>query len=281
MKYNYHTHSEFCDGSSTAAEFAQAASELTYCILGFSSHAPLPFSTDWNMEKSQVGAYIETIRGLAETYHGKMQILCGMEIDYIENLWGPRQAFFSELELDYRLGAVHYMFHPDLEPERYVAVDMKREELDDYIQRWYGGQTRRLVEHYYRALASCIESGGFEILAHLDLIKKNNGDGHLFDPQAAWYRKAVLDSLDALDGTDIIVEINTGGIARKKIDEVYPAVWILKELHERGVPICINADAHRTVHLDCCREAGLEAARLAGYREQWILDKSGKRSVAL
>jgi histidinol-phosphatase (PHP family) len=281
MKFNYHTHSEFCDGSSTAAEFAQTAKELDYSILGFSSHAPLPFATEWNMEKDKVAAYITTIRQLAAHYQQKPVILCGMEIDYIEKLWGPRHDFFAGLELDYCLGAVHYMYHPDLEPERYVAVDMKRKELDSYIKLWYGGDSKILVQSYYNALAQCIQSGGFEILAHLDLIKKNNGDKHLFDPEAAWYRKTVLESLDALDGTDIIVEINTGGLARKKTTEVYPAVWILKELKQRGVQICINADAHRTSHLDCCREAGLEAARLAGYNEMCILDQNGRRTIGL
>ncbi|OHD34031.1 MAG: hypothetical protein A2004_02260 [Spirochaetes bacterium GWC1_61_12] len=260
---------------------AQAAYQFGFASLGFSSHAPLPFFAEWNMTTQRLPDYLASIKRLADDYRGRMEILCGLEIDFIEHCWGVDQPLFRQLQLDYRLLAIHYIYHPDLPPEQYVAVDMADDQLDAYIARCYGGKPRRLVEKYYQAVTAGVEAGGFDILAHLDLIKKNNRGGRLFDEGSAWYRRAAMTAVEALAGSGIIVEINTGGLARGKTDTVYPAPWILAELQQRDVQICINADAHRPEHLTLHRAAGLEAAAAAGYRELEIPGPSGRRSIPL
>ena len=88
-------------------------------------------------------------------------------------------------------------------------------------------------------------------------------------------------SVDALAGTGIIVEINTGGMARGKLPSPYPALWILRELKVRNVEICLNSDAHASAHLLACREAGLQAAAEAGYDSLTIMTPTGRERVPL
>lgn len=69
---------------------AAAAFEAGYSVLGFSSHAPLPFETIWNMDWSDLPAYAGVIRELKQRYAPRgMNILLGLEIDYIPGLCGP------------------------------------------------------------------------------------------------------------------------------------------------------------------------------------------------
>jgi histidinol-phosphatase (PHP family) len=124
---------------------------------------------------------------------------------------------------------------------------------------------------YYSRVAEMVRIGGFEILGHFDLIKKRNRGGEYFDEQAPLYRKTVLDLADLLAGRDLIVEINTGGIARGAINEVYPAPWIIGELKKRGIPVQINADAHAPEQIDFWFDESVSLLRDTGYRSVRVL----------
>ena len=46
MFYNFHTHTTYCDGKSTAEEMVQKAIELRFSQLGFSGHSFTPFDLE-------------------------------------------------------------------------------------------------------------------------------------------------------------------------------------------------------------------------------------------
>jgi histidinol-phosphatase (PHP family) len=115
-----------------------------------------------------------------------------------------------------------------------------------------------------------IKAGGFTILGHLDLIRKNNPDESRFSERTSFYRDAVMEVVDTLRGRGIVAEINTGGIARGKTSTPYPSDWILRELYARDIPICLNADAHAPEHLFEYYDVGLCAALDAGYTTQTV-----------
>lgn len=281
MLVNYHTHCEYCDGRNSAAEMAATAYATGFSILGFSSHAPLPFETEWTMNPGRVADYTRTVRDLAEAYRGRMEILLGLEIDYIENICGPSDGRFDRLGLDYSIGSVHHICPSRLGNDALSTVDNGQDSFDALIAQGYDNNTTAMVDDYYKAVTSCIKAGGFEILAHFDLIRKNNPNMSRFREDTPQYRAAAMMAVDALSGTDIIVEINTGGMARGKIPTPYPAAWILQELKVRGVDICLNSDAHASAHLLACREAGLRAAADAGYDSLAIITTTGRERVPL
>ena len=65
----------------------------------------------------------------------------------------------------------------------------------------------------------------------------------------------------------VIVEINTGGIARGTLDDVYPSAEFLDILHQENVPITFSSDAHSCKDLDCAFDRAELAAIRAGYLE--------------
>jgi histidinol-phosphatase (PHP family) len=293
MLTNYHTHSEYCDGTATAGTMAEAARAAGFSILGFSSHAPLPFRTDWTMDIEALPSYLDTIRELAVSHAPAMRVLAGLEIDYIEGYCGPSDGRFKAAGLDYTIGSVHYVspegaprpsvnsFDKNGEPTFGFGVDEGETDFTAHFERFYHGDGDSMMLDYWAALARCIRDGGFDILGHFDLVRKNNRNQSLFSEDSEDYRAAAMAAVDALAGSGIIVEINTGGMARGKTDSPYPALWILKELKARRVDICINADAHAPEHLLAHREAAVRLAKDAGYGTLTAIGPEGRFAIPL
>jgi histidinol-phosphatase (PHP family) len=299
MLTNYHTHCEFCDGKATAAVMAQTARDQGFSILGFSSHAPLPFDTSWNLRLARLPEYVDAIRALGRKHslmseHAPaMHVLVGLEIDYIEGLCGPSDGRFADAGLDYTIGSTHYVTPgaingpaslepgPTGNPAFGFTVDESEARFSRDLAHFYDDDIYRLVDDYFVAVAASVKAGGFDILGHMDLIRKNNRGESRFSERSERYRAAAMMVVDALAGTDIIVEINTGGMARGKTDSPYPSLWVLKELRARSVAICVNADAHAPEHLMAHRDAGLSLAANAGYDRLTAIGPNGRFTMPL
>lgn len=101
---NYHTHSNFCDGSDEPEKYVEEAIRLGLISLGFSGHAPVPFENTWSIKKENLGDYCRTIEGLKEKYAGKINIFLGLEIDYIPGISTGFGQLFADYRLDYAIG---------------------------------------------------------------------------------------------------------------------------------------------------------------------------------
>jgi len=51
---NFHSHCDFCDGKAPMEEFVTNAIEMGFTAYGISSHSPLPFPTQWNMDRGGI-----------------------------------------------------------------------------------------------------------------------------------------------------------------------------------------------------------------------------------
>jgi histidinol-phosphatase (PHP family) len=285
VRANYHTHCEFCDGRATAAEMARAAFAAGYRVLGFSSHCPLPFPSEGNMELSRLGEYKAEVRRLGREWGPRgLEILLGMEIDLVPGFCSPTDPVFAEAGLDYAIGSVHYVELPG--PGRF-PVDYDAAAFARFLSAYEGEEPGRAAyEAYYALLGTLIEEGGFDILGHFDLVKKNNdaapdGSGRWFDESSKGYLDAALGAARLLAGRDMVVEINVGGIARGKTKEPYPSLPILRELRSRGVPITFSADAHAPEHLGANLDAARQFAEAAGYDSVRVLTKGTWKDVGI
>jgi histidinol-phosphatase (PHP family) len=279
MRANYHTHCEFCDGHATAAVMAQAASDKGYSVLGFSSHSPLPFYSEGNMEIGRMGEYKAEIQRLGREWRDKgLEILLGLEIEYVPGVSSPRDELFANAGLDFSIGSVHWV---ELPGSGSFPVDLGSDVFEADLERFAGPKEEAgmaLYAEYYRRMGLLIESGGFDILGHFDLVKKNNdsgtdGTGRWFDELSRGYLDAALGAAEALKGKDIVVEINVGGMSRGKVKTPYPSLLILRELYSLGVRITFSADAHAPEHLGVNLDAARSLAAAAGYDSIAVLTK--------
>lgn len=285
MRANYHTHCEFCDGRASAAEMAAAAAAKGYQVLGFSSHSPLPFPSEGNMELSRLGEYAGAIRSLGREWEGKgLEILLGLEIEWVKGISSPRDEMFRALGLDFSIGSLHFV---ELPGSGRFAVDLGQDDFESHASAFAGDDVgREVYRQYYSSLGELIEVGGFDILGHFDLVKKNNdaspeGVGRWFDESSRGYLDSALEAARLLEGKDIVVEINVGGMSRGKVKSPYPSLPILRELKSVGARITFSADAHAPEHLGLNLDAARDLAREAGYDSIAVLSRGKWTEVGI
>lgn len=273
---NYHTHCHLCDGVGAPREYAEAALQQRMRALGFSSHAPVAFATDWTMPLSRLDTYLDETRSLREAYCDRLAIYVGLETDFI--LDGPVSPVPPDrlASLDYTIGAVHFLAAPDSAVPPFT-VDGPAEELEAGIRRVFGSDTRAAVERYFESVRAMLRARPCPVVAHLDLVKKNNEGDRFFSEDAPWYRDAARETVEVIAAAGASVEVNTGGLSRGRVDALYPSDWILEQCLALGVPVTLSSDAHEpsgVIALFCetaCRLRDL------GFRETLVLDAAGWR----
>ena len=91
---NYHSHSLYCDGRANMEDFIRFALSEGFTSYGFSSHAPLPFSTAWTMEWDAMDDYLAEFHRLKAKYTGQIELYIGLEIDYLNEESNPSVVRF-------------------------------------------------------------------------------------------------------------------------------------------------------------------------------------------
>ncbi|MDR1636959.1 MAG: histidinol-phosphatase [Treponema sp.] len=273
MRYScLHTHTFFCDGSDDVETYCRRAWEKGFHSLGFSAHGPVTrktgIRTSWNMEEERLPEYLDAVREARRRWEGKLRIYLGLEADFIPGLTGPADREYRELGLDYLIGSVHFIIPPKGPP---LEIDGRWEPIERGIREGFGGDGEALTQAYWDNVAAMIAAGGFDILGHMDLIKKNNQapgsppPNRIFNPKGPEYLRRGGEIARAAAKTGIVVEVNTGGINRGSIAEPYPSPAFLKIFRENSVPALIAADAHRAEDLDGHYDTAQKALLAAGY----------------
>lgn len=250
-----HTHTIFCDGEDDVETMCQAAYDKKLFAIGFSAHAPLEktagIKTFWNLPDDKAGEYAESVLAAKKRWEGKLNVFLGFEVDYIKGLRSPLDNDITSLNPDFIIGSVHFVL-PENGTEPFT-VDGSLKELEDGIKNAFDGDADALMNYYYDANIEMIKLGGFDILGHADIIKKNYPDKKPWSIEKELNRQKEIAHLLAshllasrlLAEKKIAVEVNTGGINRGKIRETYPSLPFLRFLRENNVPVIITADAHR------------------------------------
>ena len=279
-KINLHTHSTFSDGKNTAEEHVLAAIEKGFTVLGFSEHSLHPLDPAfysavdniWHMEPGRFSEYAATIKALKEKYADRIKILIGFEADYFVRdgigLAAPDKNAYAEFSPDYLIGSVHFINTP----AGFFTVDNKAEEVKKAIDMFYTDTSgnvngKALVCDYFNAERNMLKTGKFEIMGHPDLIRLRNGALKYFDEKDSWFKEELQLTAKAAASAGVIAEINTGAIARGLMNDIYPCAQFLEYLHECGVPVCINSDAHKAELLDASFDFAAQCAKKAGYDE--------------
>ena len=100
-----HVHTTYCDGKDTSEEMVKEAIEKGLTTLGFSVHSYMDFDLSYCIKKERIEDYRNEINSLKEKYKDKIEILCGVELDYF--------SVMDVSEFDYKIGSVHYVKKSD------------------------------------------------------------------------------------------------------------------------------------------------------------------------
>lgn len=257
---NYHSHSLYCDGRANMEAFIRFAISKGFSSFGFSSHAPLPFQTNWTMEWDSMDDYLAEFSRMKEKYEGQIELAVGLEIDYIDEKSNPSCECFKSLPLDYRIGSVHMI--PDVTKEL-VDIDCPPDKFREIIDTNFFGDLDWALHTYFIQLMKMVEAGGFDILGHADKMHYN----------ASCYRPGLLDETEydcvVKDYFDLVadngcqVEINT----KSYIDNntFYPNERYFSYMRSLGIKVQVNSDSHYPERINYGREQAFAALLKAGY----------------
>jgi histidinol-phosphatase (PHP family) len=283
MRYScLHTHTTFCDGHDSIETCCRAAWQGGFESIGFSAHAPLGkktgLSSDWHLPDERLTEYLDAVQDARRRWAGRLAVYLGLETDYIRGSMGPADPDYREMGLDYTIGSVHYIFPPD--GGKPVTVDSSPAEFEENLRRRFGGDGEALMEIYWDTLEEMIRAGGFDILGHADIIKKNNPGEKWFSMTGERYQQRLIRAAEAIARSGVVTEVNTGAINRGTLREPYPSRSFLELLQKRAVPVTITADAHRASHLGGHYDTARETLLAAGYtRIMFFEGRQGNRPV--
>jgi len=258
----------------------RSAYEKKLFSIGFSAHVPIKKQTginsEWNMKEEKLNAYVTEVQAAKKRWQGKLEVFLGLEADYIKGMRSALDNDIISLNLDYLIGSVHYVTPPNgTQP---FTVDGPAENFEKGLREGFNGDVSKLMHSYYDAVNEMIIKGGFDILGHADLQKNNCQDKYFWSEDEEAKRQREIAGAAAKTG--LVIEVNTGGITRKKIKDVYPSLSFLRIIKEFNIPVIITSDAHCSEDINAYYDTALQTLILADIKEHLIFigKKNGKAS---
>lgn len=246
--YNFHSHTQYCDGNSAMEDFVIEAITEGFTDYGFSPHCPIQFGSPCNMKFEDVQTYLTEVDRLKAKYSGKINLYASMEIDYIDESWGPSNDYFHKIPLDYRLGSVHFIPYGD----SFVDIDGRYENFKKKMSNYFNNDIEYVVKSFYQQSIKMVEAGGFDIIGHFDKVGHNASHFREGIEEESWYEKLVMDLFDSIISNNILIEINTK--AWGEHNRFFPNQKYFNWLVKYKAPIIINSDAHYPHLINAGRE---------------------------
>jgi histidinol-phosphatase (PHP family) len=268
---DYHIHTQHSvDASGTIAEYCAQAVKIGLSEICFTNHCELdPERNDsfirFNGEREPF-----TRKGLrklqSEVFDARdrykrygLVVKFGIEVGYYEGIEQNLKAIINGIDLDFIIGAIHCLDH--------ICIDSSRE-CGQYFNHY---SARQLVENYYTAVASLIQSGIFDSLAHIDVYKKYGLDHYgaeITDVPPDLMTKI----LRMIKDNHIALEINTAGM--RFMDEFYPAPMLMKKAHAQGIKlITVGSDSHKPEDLGKDLELATQYLKSYGFDTVQVFNK--------
>lgn len=258
--YNFHTHTQYCDGRDDMERMATMALALGFGHIGFTPHSPVPIESACNMSVADVRDYMTRVDALARNAAGRCRFYAGMEIDYLGPQWGPSAAYFGDLGLDFCIGSVHFI---PAQSGELIDIDGHYDRFARNMHDHFRDDLRYVVTCYFEQSMAMLSAGHFDILGHFDKIAQN-ASYHCADiEQQGWYNDLLETYIRQIIGSGVWVEVNTK--ARAEHRRFFPHERLWPRLVAAGVPLLVNSDAHYAARLNASRAEALDILHTVGY----------------
>lgn len=260
-KANYHTHSLYCDGKCSLADHVAEAQRIGLLQLGFSSHAPVPFENRFAIDENNLDKYCKEIIELQK--QSNTTLLKSLECDFVPGVTADFIHWQETYHLDYIIGGVH-LVKPQTSSELWFIDGSKREIYDDGLRDLFNNDIKKAVTAFWEQTFEMLETQRMDIIAHIDKIKMHNAD-RFFTEDEKWYRVLVEKALQLVKKKNVVMEVNTRGLYKKRCNTFYPSVWVLKKSREIDIPVVISSDAHNASELCLYTKEAADALADCGY----------------
>ena len=254
---NFHTHTIYCDGKSTAEEVVSEAINKNFRAIGFSGHSGPDFCT---YKIRDLSGYKAEIKRLKEKYKNDIEIYLGIEEEAL--------SYFNREEFDYILGSSHYVEKNG----EYYPVDSSIEKFNRCIEV-FGGDYLEFSKAYYERFLSYLKVRKPDIIGHFDLITKFDEKNIYNLNEDKKYRQIALKYFKAAIKLDLIFEMNTGAISRGYRTTPYISTELLYELKKSEGKIMINSDSHQKDTIAHSFDLCESILKEVGFKEVYTINK--------
>jgi histidinol-phosphatase (PHP family) len=239
--FNFHTHTNFCDGAAEPEAYVQEAIKNKLTSLGFTCHSPLPFENGYSIKENNIVLYVSTVRNLQSKYRDRINIFLGTEFDFVPGMSDDFESLRKKLNPDYFISSVHLV--RNRENGKLWFIDGPERNYTSGLTSVFNDDIKLAVTTYFEQVSQMITSLQPDIIGHIDKVKMHN-KGHFFSEEETWYTDIISQVLDVVEKTKCIIEVNTRGLYKKRCDSFYPGIYFLKEIYRRKIPVTISSDAH-------------------------------------
>ncbi len=247
-----HVHTHCCGhASGTVDQMVGAAVFAGITGLVFTEHLPLPDELDPDRHlspcESSFAEYADAVNAMASRVKG-LEVVLGAEADWIpghEDHAARVRAAAADAGVRVVLGSVHFL-------DGWAFDDPAN------LSEWDTHDIDEVWERYFSVWCDAARGGGFDVMAHPDLVKKF-GHRPSFDPHDLYAESARA----AAEG-GVLIEVSTAGL-RKPVGELYPGQDLLVAFRHAGVSATIGSDAHAPSEVGRDLEAAYRALASAGY----------------
>jgi len=254
--HDYHMHTKRCGhASGEVREYIAEAKKKGLEEIGFSDHLPFVTHRDphYTMDPAELPDYQKDIEE-ARSENKDLSIKIGIEADYMEATTEKIGELIRSYPYDFVIGSVHFM----KQSGKRWAFDDPREKA-----KWENADVDAIYRNYYRLLQGSAKVGIYDIIGHVDLVKKF---GHR---SAADMTDLIEETAKVFKDCGVSIEINTSGL-RKPVHEIYPATEVLKIYASHKIPIVFGSDAHAPGDVGADFDLARDCALAAGYTEYLV-----------
>ena len=209
---DYHMHTALSDGEGEMDAFVARAAVLGLAEIGFTDHLVPRVCEEvfeeegYGLPGQDVAGYANAVRRAAAHGDGP-RVLLGVEVDYVPGTEAEMEGLLAREAFDYVIGSVHFADG--------FAVDSTSLKDDP---RW--DDVDAVYRAYWETVARAAAWGRFDVVGHLDLVKK-------FGRRPSKAMVAAEDeALAAIRDAGLAIELNTSGLrvgGARGVPETVPA----------------------------------------------------------
>lgn len=215
----------------------------------------------YSMSEAEIPAYIDEVHALRDGYEGQIAIKVGLEIDFNPNEIATIERIIKAYPFDCIGSSVHFVRDRNIVSYRHAQANRAFDLYADYLTN----------------LLAMLEYDYFDMVCHLDVIKK-------FNPAIAGIDTNLEPSYEniikKIVGKCLVVELNTSGY-NHPINEIYPGPDLTKMLAREGGAITFGSDAHHPDHVGRFFDRAQAIARKAGFEKMTTFNQRAKTYLQL
>jgi histidinol-phosphatase (PHP family) len=246
---DYHVHSNLSvDAYDSVEAMCARAVDIGLTEIVFTEHYDTEPADEgyefYDYEKSH-----QAVQRMQDKFSDRLTVKLGIEVDYQTVYEETIAGFLAGKHYDYVLGARHW--------EQGALIGR------DYFE---GRPEDEAYGRYFETVLPLVETGLFDVLAHIDLVKRDGTERYGTFEVEKWMPR-IEPILRKLVEKGMGLEINTSGV-RQPPGEPYPGLAVVKRYRELGGRILtVGSDSHRIEQLGVGLDTGIRLAGQAGFTE--------------